>query len=42
MTLEISDAELWNSSISAVTGTIIMRFILGPFCDKVSFKKSPL
>lgn len=33
-TLDISDAEIWNSSISAVSGTIIMRFILGPFCDK--------
>ena len=33
-TLKISDAEIWTSSISASIGTIIMRFLLGPYCDK--------
>eukprot|EP00550_Attheya_septentrionalis_P000537 CAMPEP_0198282880 /NCGR_PEP_ID=MMETSP1449-20131203/2608_1 /TAXON_ID=420275 /ORGANISM="Attheya septentrionalis, Strain CCMP2084" /LENGTH=544 /DNA_ID=CAMNT_0043979297 /DNA_START=271 /DNA_END=1905 /DNA_ORIENTATION=+ len=33
-TLKISDKEIWSSSIAAVTGTIFMRFVLGPFCDK--------
>lgn len=34
-TLQISTQEIWTSSITAVAGTIIMRFLLGPFCDKV-------
>uniref|UniRef100_A0A7S4T1D1 Nitrate/nitrite transporter n=1 Tax=Ditylum brightwellii TaxID=49249 RepID=A0A7S4T1D1_9STRA len=34
LTLQISKEQIWTSSISAVSGTIIMRFILGPFCDK--------
>lgn len=32
--LDISTEEIWTSSITAVTGTIVMRFVLGPFCDK--------
>jgi hypothetical protein len=32
--LGISKQEVWTSSIAAVSGTIIMRFVLGPFCDK--------
>jgi len=33
-TLEISSKQIWTSSITAVSGTIVMRFLLGPFCDK--------
>mmetsp|Transcript_3766 Transcript_3766/g.5595 ORF Transcript_3766/g.5595 Transcript_3766/m.5595 type:complete len:451 (-) Transcript_3766:932-2284(-) len=33
-TLDLTKAEIWTSSISAVSGTIVMRFLLGPFCDK--------
>ena len=33
-TLKLSDEEIWTSSIFASVGTIIMRFILGPICDK--------
>ena len=32
--LQLSNDEIWTSSIAAVSGTIIMRFCLGPFCDK--------
>jgi NNP family nitrate/nitrite transporter-like MFS transporter len=32
--LGLSKQQIWSSSISAVSGTIIMRFLLGPFCDK--------
>jgi len=32
--LKITTDEIWTSSIAAVSGTIIMRFVLGPFCDK--------
>jgi len=32
--LGISVEDIWSSSISAVSGTIVMRFLLGPFCDK--------
>ena len=32
--LDISDAEVWTSSIVGVGGTIFMRFLLGPLCDK--------
>jgi NNP family nitrate/nitrite transporter-like MFS transporter len=32
--LNISKEEIWTSSIAAVSGTIVMRFVLGPFCDK--------
>jgi len=33
-TLEITKEQIWTSSITAVSGTILMRFLLGPFCDK--------
>eukprot|EP00545_Synedropsis_sp_CCMP1620_P000578 CAMPEP_0119011792 /NCGR_PEP_ID=MMETSP1176-20130426/5888_1 /TAXON_ID=265551 /ORGANISM="Synedropsis recta cf, Strain CCMP1620" /LENGTH=524 /DNA_ID=CAMNT_0006964659 /DNA_START=99 /DNA_END=1673 /DNA_ORIENTATION=+ len=32
--LGLTKEQIWSSSISAVSGTIVMRFILGPFCDK--------
>jgi len=32
--LGITLEDIWSSSISAVSGTIVMRFLLGPFCDK--------
>lgn len=32
--LDLTKEQVWTSSIAAVTGTIIMRFALGPFCDK--------
>lgn len=32
--LGLSKEEIWSSSIAAVTGTIVMRTILGPYCDK--------
>jgi NNP family nitrate/nitrite transporter-like MFS transporter len=33
-TLHLSKKEIWTSSIVAVAGTVVMRFILGPLCDK--------
>jgi MFS transporter, NNP family, nitrate/nitrite transporter len=33
-TLNITKQDVWTSSIVAVSGTICMRFILGPLCDK--------
>jgi MFS transporter, NNP family, nitrate/nitrite transporter len=33
-TLKISKQDIWTSNIVAVGGTIFMRFILGPLCDK--------
>jgi len=32
--LGISKKEIWTSSVVSVAGTITMRFILGPLCDK--------
>lgn len=32
--LEIEKKDLWTSNIVGVAGTIFMRFILGPACDK--------
>jgi NNP family nitrate/nitrite transporter-like MFS transporter len=34
-TLGLTKKEVWTSSIVGVGGTIFMRFLLGPFCDKV-------
>jgi NNP family nitrate/nitrite transporter-like MFS transporter len=34
-TLDLTKKEIWTSSIVGVGGTIFMRFLLGPFCDKV-------
>jgi NNP family nitrate/nitrite transporter-like MFS transporter len=33
--LGLTKKEVWTSSIVGVGGTILMRFILGPLCDKV-------
>ena len=33
-TLDLSKQQIWTSSIVGVGGTIAMRFILGPLCDK--------
>mmetsp|Transcript_32869 Transcript_32869/g.75687 ORF Transcript_32869/g.75687 Transcript_32869/m.75687 type:complete len:441 (+) Transcript_32869:246-1568(+) len=33
-TLELSDEQIWTSSIVSVGGTILMRLALGPACDK--------
>jgi NNP family nitrate/nitrite transporter-like MFS transporter len=33
-TLKLSKEEVWTSSITGVAGTIFMRFMLGPLCDK--------
>jgi len=33
--LQIDVKDLWSSSIASVAGTIILRFALGPMCDKV-------
>ena len=33
-TLDLTKEELWTSSIVGVGGTILMRFILRPACDK--------
>jgi NNP family nitrate/nitrite transporter-like MFS transporter len=32
--LKITKKEVWSSSIIGVGGTIFMRFLLGPLCDK--------
>ena len=32
--LGLSKKDVWTSSIASVGGTIIMRLILGPLCDK--------
>ena len=33
-TLGLTKEQIWTSSIVGVAGTIAMRFILGPLCDK--------
>ena len=33
-TLDLSKQQIWTSSIFGVGGTIFMRFVLGPACDK--------
>jgi NNP family nitrate/nitrite transporter-like MFS transporter len=32
--LDLSKEEIWTSSIVGVTGTMFVRFLLGPICDK--------
>ena len=32
--LGLSDSQVWTSNIVGVGGTVLMRFILGPLCDK--------
>mmetsp|Transcript_16086 Transcript_16086/g.32574 ORF Transcript_16086/g.32574 Transcript_16086/m.32574 type:complete len:520 (-) Transcript_16086:75-1634(-) len=34
-TLDFTNEQIWTSSITGVAGTIFVRFLLGPFCDKV-------
>jgi NNP family nitrate/nitrite transporter-like MFS transporter len=34
-TLDLTKEQIWTSSIVGVGGTIFMRFILGPLCDKI-------
>mmetsp|Transcript_10570 Transcript_10570/g.13388 ORF Transcript_10570/g.13388 Transcript_10570/m.13388 type:complete len:480 (+) Transcript_10570:54-1493(+) len=33
-TLELTGQQAWTSNICSVAGTIFMRFLLGPLCDK--------
>ena len=33
-TLDLSKQQIWTSNIIAVSGTIFLRFLLGPVCDK--------
>lgn len=33
-TLKISKQDIWTSNICSVAGTIVMRFVNGPLCDK--------
>jgi NNP family nitrate/nitrite transporter-like MFS transporter len=33
-TLGLTKQDVWNSSIAGVGGTIVIRLILGPLCDK--------
>ena len=32
--LQIEKDDIWTSNICSVAGTIVMRFVLGPLCDK--------
>lgn len=32
--LQIEKKDIWTSNICSVAGTIVMRFLLGPLCDK--------
>uniref|UniRef100_A0A6U6IS54 Nitrate/nitrite transporter n=1 Tax=Odontella aurita TaxID=265563 RepID=A0A6U6IS54_9STRA len=34
ITLKLTKQEIWTANIVSVAGTILMRFILGPGCDK--------
>jgi NNP family nitrate/nitrite transporter-like MFS transporter len=34
ISLDISKQDIWTSNICSVAGTIVMRFVLGPLCDK--------
>jgi NNP family nitrate/nitrite transporter-like MFS transporter len=34
ITLGLTTEQLWTATICSVTGTIFMRFLLGPFVDK--------
>ena len=33
-TLGLTKQQIWNSSIISVAGTVFLRFVLGPVCDK--------
>jgi len=32
--LDLTDKDVWNSTIASVGGTILMRILLGSLCDK--------
>ncbi|CAB9522580.1 affinity nitrate transporter 2 [Seminavis robusta] len=32
-TLDLTDAEIWTSSLMGTLGTIVMRIVMGPLCD---------
>lgn len=34
MDLNLSDADVGNSNIAALTGTLVVRFVAGPLCDR--------
>ena len=34
VSLDLTPQQIWTSSIIGVGGTIFMRFLLGPLCDK--------
>jgi len=36
--LQLTDQEKWTANICSVASTILMRFIIGPLCDKVGAK----
>ena len=36
--LDLTQSDIWLSNICSVTGTVIMRFLLGPLCDKYGAK----
>jgi len=33
-TLQLNKTQLWNANIASVLGTVFMRFVNGPLCDK--------
>jgi len=35
ITLDLEKADLWTSNICGVAGTIFLRFVNGPLCDKI-------
>lgn len=38
-TLNLSKQEIWSSSIASVAGTILLRFVNGPLCDKYGARR---
>jgi NNP family nitrate/nitrite transporter-like MFS transporter len=38
-TLGLSKQQIWTSSVVGVAGTVFMRFLLGPLCDKFGARK---
>jgi NNP family nitrate/nitrite transporter-like MFS transporter len=39
VSLGLTKQQLWTSNIVSVAGTIFMRFLLGPMCDKYGARK---
>jgi NNP family nitrate/nitrite transporter-like MFS transporter len=39
ITLNLTKQEIWSSSIASVAGTILLRFINGPLCDKYGARR---